>query len=62
MANPLVTIVLGPRPEAIKLFRDMSLAHDFFDAAALWRDTAMKQTLHSGQLIDHPRTRDVKSL
>lgn len=44
------------------LITDMSLAHDFFDAAALWRETAMKQTLHSGQLVDHPRTRDVKSL
>jgi predicted amidohydrolase len=44
------------------LITDMSLAHDFFDAAALWRETAMKQTLHSGRLVDHPRTRDVKSL
>lgn len=44
------------------LITDMSFQKEFFDAAALWRDTAMKNTLHSGRLIDHPRTRDVKSL
>lgn len=44
------------------LLTEMSLTHDFFDAPALWRATAMSQTLHSGRLIDHPRTRDVQGL
>lgn len=44
------------------LMTDMSVAGEFFDAAALWRETAMKNTLHSGRLVDHPRTRDVHNL
>ena len=44
------------------LMTDMSLAQEYFDAAALWRESAMKNTLHSGRLVDHPRTRDVHCL
>ena len=44
------------------LITEMSLAHEFFDAPALWREAAMRQTLHSGRLVDHPRSRDVAAL
>jgi len=38
------------------LITEMSLSHDFFDAPALWRERAMQQQLHSGRLVDHPRS------
>jgi predicted amidohydrolase len=44
------------------LITDMTLRGDFFDAPALWRDAAMADTLHSGSLIDHPRSADVTCL
>lgn len=44
------------------LITDMPLDPACFDAPALWRESAMRQTLHSGTLVDHPRTRDVTSL
>jgi hypothetical protein len=44
------------------LITDMSMEKQFFDASALWREAAMNNTLHSGRLVDHPRSRDVKCL
>jgi deaminated glutathione amidase len=44
------------------LITDMAMTGDFFDAPALWREAAMSQTLHSGSLIDHPRSADVTCL
>lgn len=38
--------------------RDRSL----FDAPGLWRETAMEGCLHSGTLVDHPRSRDRTSV
>lgn len=44
------------------LITDMPLRADFFDAPGPWRGAAMEGTLHSGKLIEHPRSRDVTSL
>lgn len=44
------------------LITDMALHKEFFDAPGLWRDRAMKNRLHSGEVVAHPRTRDVRSL
>jgi predicted amidohydrolase len=44
------------------LITEMSIGDHFFDAAALWRANAMASTLHSGRLVDHPRSRDVTAL
>ncbi|QDU30403.1 apolipoprotein N-acyltransferase [Anatilimnocola aggregata] len=44
------------------LLTDMQLDHAYFDAAALWRESAMKNTLHSGKLVAHPRSKKVTSL
>ena len=44
------------------LITDMALTGDFFDAPALWREAAMQQTLHSGSLVEHPRSADVHGL
>ena len=44
------------------LITDMAMRGDFFDAPALWRDAAMANTLHSGNLVEHPRSADVTCL
>lgn len=44
------------------LITDMAIRNDFFDAPGPWRENAMCGTLHSGHLVDHPRTRDVTCL
>jgi predicted amidohydrolase len=44
------------------LVTEMAMRGDFFDAPALWRDAAMANTLHSGSLVDHPRSADVTCL
>jgi predicted amidohydrolase len=40
------------------------MAHDrsLMDAPGPWRESAMNGQLHSGQLVDHPRSRDVRCL
>jgi predicted amidohydrolase len=44
------------------LVTDMAFDKEFFDAPGLWRERAMNQQLHSGELLAHPRTLDAKSL
>ena len=44
------------------LITDMALDKEFFDAPGLWRERAMNQQLHSGELVTHPRTRDIRAL
>jgi predicted amidohydrolase len=44
------------------LITDMAMRGDFFDAPALWREAAMANTLHSGSLVEHPRSADVTCL
>lgn len=44
------------------LTTDMTLDPACFDAPGPWRAAAMDGTLHSGELIDHPRSRDTRSL
>lgn len=51
-----------PRHRAGILLTDMSLDPACFDAPALWRPAAMSGQLHSGQVPDHPRSRDVTCL
>jgi predicted amidohydrolase len=51
-----------PNHRAGVLITDMTIDPDFFDAPALWRESAMSGQLHSGRLVDHPRSRDVTSL
>lgn len=41
------------------LLTDMTLDPSFFDAPGLWRERAMNAVLHSGELVDHPRSRDL---
>lgn len=51
-----------PRHRPGVLVTDMKLDPDCFDAPAPWRPSAMSGQLHSGQLVDHPRSRDVSSV
>lgn len=44
------------------LITDFELNPKFFDAPGLWRDCAMAGQLHSGCLVDDPRSADVSSL
>ncbi len=44
------------------LMTEMSLDPSCFDAPAPWRDRAINGQLHSGQLINHPRSTDTTSL
>jgi predicted amidohydrolase len=44
------------------LVTDMPLDPQLYDAPGPWRAAAMQGTLHSGQPVDHPRSRDVTSL
>jgi len=44
------------------LLTEMTVDDSYFDAAALWREAAMKNTLHSGKLVHHARSADVTSL
>lgn len=44
------------------LVTDMEIRSDYFDAPGPWREAAMGGTLHSGQLVAHPRTSDVTCL
>ena len=50
------------RHRAGMLVTDMPLDPACFDAPGLWRPNAMHGKLHSGQLVDHPRSRDVTSV
>jgi predicted amidohydrolase len=51
-----------PRHRPGVLITDMTLDPDCFDAPALWRASAMNGQLHSGQIVDHPRSREVTSV
>lgn len=51
-----------PRHRSGVLVTDMKLDPAFFDAPALWRPSAMRGQLHSGQLVEHPRSREVTSV
>lgn len=51
-----------PRHRPGVLITDMQLDPDCFDAPALWRPSAMSGQLHSGQLVDHPRSSDVTTV
>ncbi len=51
-----------PRHRAGVLVTEMKLDPGCFDAPAPWRPAAMSGQLHSGQLVDHPRSRDVTSV
>lgn len=44
------------------LITDMPLDPDLFDAPGPWRASAMQGTLHSGELVEHPRSKNVTSL
>jgi len=44
------------------LITDMELDPEIFDAPGLWRDSAMSGRLHSGTLVDDPRSSDVTCL
>jgi predicted amidohydrolase len=44
------------------LITEMQPDRAFFDAPGPWRDAAMSSTLHSGCLVEHPRSRDVTCL
>jgi predicted amidohydrolase len=44
------------------LVTDMRLDPTFFDAPKPWREAAMNGQLHSGQLVDDPRSADVTCL
>ena len=44
------------------LITEMTLDPACFDAPSLWRLNAMTGQLHSGHVIDHPRSRDVTSV
>ncbi len=51
-----------PRHQAGVLMTEMNLDPACFDAPAPWRSSAMNGQLHSGQVVDHPRSRDTTSV
>lgn len=51
-----------PRHQTGVLLTDMTLNPACFDAPALWRPAAMSGQLHSGHLLDHPRSRDTTTI
>ncbi len=51
-----------PRHQAGVLMTEMNLDPACFDAPAPWRPSAMNGQLHSGTLVDHPRSRDTTSV
>lgn len=57
----LITGKLKPHRAGV-LLTDMALDPAFFDAPGCWREVAMQGTLHSGSLVDHPRSRNVTEL
>lgn len=44
------------------LITDMQIGKGYFDAAGPWRETTMNGQLHSGELVDDPRSEDVTCL
>jgi len=44
------------------LITDMEMRKDFFDAPGPWRESAMNGQLHSGCVVDDPRSADVTCL
>jgi predicted amidohydrolase len=44
------------------LITDMKIGKGFFDAAGPWRDSTIRGQLHSGELVDDPRSKDVTCL
>lgn len=44
------------------LITEMKVGKGYFDAAGPWRDSTMNGQLHSGELIDDPRSKDVTCL
>ena len=44
------------------LVTEMALDPSFFDAPGPWREAAMNGQLHSGSLVDDPRSRDATCL
>lgn len=44
------------------LITEMKVGPGYFDAAGPWRDSTLKGQLHSGLLVDDPRSRDVTCL
>lgn len=48
------------RPDV--LLTDMRRDTQLFDAPAPWRDAAIRGQLHSGELVDHPRSRNVREV
>ena len=50
------------RHQAGVLMTEMSLDPACFDAPAPWRPRAMNGQLHSGHVVDHPRSRDTTSV
>jgi predicted amidohydrolase len=44
------------------LLTEMQVGPGYFDAAGPWRDSTLKGQLHSGRLVDDPRSRDVTCL
>ena len=44
------------------LFTDMKIGKGYFDPSAPWRDRTMNGVLHSGELVNDPRSRDLTSL
>ena len=44
------------------LVTEMKVGRGYFDAAGPWRETTLNGQLHSGELVDDPRSRDVTCL
>lgn len=44
------------------LITEMTIGKGFYDAPGPWRETTMNGQLHSGELVDDPRSKDVCSL
>ena len=44
------------------LITDMDMSADYFDAPKPWRERAMNGQLHSGEIVNDPRSADVTSL
>jgi len=57
----VITGALEPETEGV-LISEVDLAADIYDSTVAWRDRAIDGVLHSGVLVEDPRSRERTAL
>ena len=57
----MITGALEPETEGV-LISEVDLAADIYDSTVAWRDRAIDGVLHSGVLVEDPRSRERTAL